>query len=290
MIRGILLVLGVLSAQASAQLPDIATVEPDLVVPELSEGKPAAGKRVKQTLPGFAETKAYHVLYLPTDWKAGSKYPVIVEFAGNGPYKNSYGDISTGHVEGSRLGYGISGGKGFIWLCLPYLNGEGTANVTRWWGTKPAYNAQPTIDYCIEAVNWICTMSGGDREKVVLCGFSRGAIACNFLGLHDDGIAKLWRAFIPYSHYDGVHTGWPYPGSDRASALKRLQRLEDRPQFICGEGTNAQQTARYLRETKVEGKFTIRGTGFRNHNDAWVLRPSPVRKELREWVRKVLED
>jgi hypothetical protein len=40
----------------------------------------------------------------------------------------------------------------------------------------------------------------------------------------------------------------------------------------------------------VEGKFTIRGTGFRNHNDAWVLRPSPVRKELREWVRKVLED
>ena len=50
MIRGILLVLGVLSGQASAQLPDIATVEPDLVVPELSEGKPAVGKRVKPTM------------------------------------------------------------------------------------------------------------------------------------------------------------------------------------------------------------------------------------------------
>jgi len=25
-------------------------------------------------------------------------------------------------------------------------------------------------------------------------------------------------------------------------------------------------------------------TGFRNHNDAWTLRPSPARAALREWV------
>ena len=273
-----------------AQLPDISTVKPDLTMPVLAAGNAAPGKRVKQTLPTYSETKVYHVLYLPTDWEPGKKYPVLVEYAGNGPYKNGYGDISTGLVEGSRMGYGLSAGKGFIWLCLPYLNNAGDANVISWWGSKPKRNAQPTVDYCIEAVNFICTMYGGERDKIVLCGFSRGAIACNYLGLYDDKIAKLWKAFVPYSHYDGVHTGWPYPGADRASALKRLQRLDGRPQFICGEGANAQQTARYLKETKVEGKFTIRGTGFRNHNDAWLLRSSPVRRQLRDWLEKVLAE
>jgi hypothetical protein len=56
------------------------------------------------------------------DWKPGRRYPVIVEYAGNGNYANKYGDVSTGEVEGSKLGYGISGGNGFIWICLPYVN------------------------------------------------------------------------------------------------------------------------------------------------------------------------
>ena len=279
-----------LAAISGAQSVDISTVPLDLTVPELASAEPAPGVRVKQTLLSHSKNAVYHVLYLPTDWKPDGKYPVIVEFAGNGPYLNRFGDVSTGHVEGSRLGYGISGGKGFIWLCLPYLNGDETANVTSWWGSRPDHNPQPTIDYCKAAVKWVCETYGGDLDRVVLTGFSRGAIACNFIGLHDDEIAKLWAAFIPYSHYDGVHTGWPYPGADRASALVRLKRLRGRPQFICGEGANADETAEYLRETGVQGEFTFRGTGFRNHNDAWVLRPSPARVELRTWLAEILKD
>ena len=44
----------------------------------------------------------------------------------------------------------------------------------------------------------------------------RGAIGCNYLGLYDDEIAELWKAMIPYSHYDGVRL-WGYPKSDMAS-------------------------------------------------------------------------
>ena len=98
------------SLLVAAELPDIQSVPPDLVVPALSEGTPAAGKRVRHGL---------NILYLPTDWKADTKWPVIVELAGNGGYKNKYGDVSTGLPEGSNLGYGLSGGKGFIWLCVP---------------------------------------------------------------------------------------------------------------------------------------------------------------------------
>jgi hypothetical protein len=31
---------------------------------------------------------------------------------------------------------------------------------------------------------------GGDASAVVLTGFSRGAIACGYLGMHDDETAK----------------------------------------------------------------------------------------------------
>jgi len=272
--------------------PDISTVKSDLVLPVLSDSKSAAGLRVKQTLPEWRDSGVYHVLYLPPKWMAAEKLPVIIEFAGNGPYKNRFGDVSTGHPEGSKMGYGISGGKGFIWACLPYLNNAGTANITKWWGDAPTYNAGPTVAYCKKAVPWICKKYGGDPKRVVLCGFSRGAIACNFIGLYDDEIAKLWRAIIPYSHYDGVNEHWGYPGADRQSALKRLRRLGDRQQFICQEGstgrTNLDATQKYLTGTRIKGRFTFQLTGFRNHNDAWLLRPSPARSELHKWLENIL--
>jgi len=291
-LQKIVAIAGLSLAVSAAAAQDIRTVKPDLVMPALADGKPAAGKRVKGVHPDWRHTAVYHMLYLPRDWQPGKKYPVLVEYAGNGPYRNPFGDVSTGHPEGSNMGYGISGGKGFIWLCLPYLDGVGKRNVTQWWGTPPKRRAQQTVNYAKKTVPWICEQFGGDRKRVVLCGFSRGAIACNFIGLHDDEIAKLWRAFVPYSHYDGVHERWGYPGADRASALARLKRLGNRPQFICHENTkgglNLNATGQYLAGTGIKAKFTFRETGFRNHNDAWLLRPSSIRTELRRWLDKAL--
>ncbi|MEP6670640.1 MAG: hypothetical protein ABJF10_15895 [Chthoniobacter sp.] len=272
------------------ELPDISTVAPDLTVPEMTTGAPEAGQRVRFTTTGWEATEVYGALYLPVDWKPAGRFPVIVEWAGNGDFHNAYGDVSTGKVEGSRLGYGITSGEHCIWICVPYLNDSGTANVIKWWGDPPGYAPEPTLAYCRATVRQVCEKFGGDPQRVVLAGFSRGAIAANYLGLHDDATAALWRAFICYSQYDGARTTWPYPGADQASALARLQRLKGRPQFICGEASNANETERYLRETGSwdKGAFTIVGTGFRNHNDAWVLRPCAPRTRLREWLREVL--
>lgn len=276
MLRSLVLLCAV--SLSAAELPDIRTVPADLEVPALSDGAPAAGKRVKQGL---------HVLYLPTDWKPKAKMPVLVELAGNGGYINKFGDVSTGRPEGSNLGYGLSGGRGFIWLCVPYLNAQGDDVAIKWWGDAPTYDPQPTLKYLREAVKTVCRDHGGDAAKIVLCGFSRGAIACNYLGLHDDETAGLWCGFFAYSHYDGVKK-WPYPNSDRESALARLHRLGNRPQFICGEGANAQQTEAYLRPLLPAADLTFASTGFRNHNDAWTLRPSEAREKAREWLRRVI--
>jgi len=268
--------------------PDISSVPADLMVPSLTEAAPGSGLRVKQTLPAWRETAVYHVLYLPEDWDRSRRYPVLVEYAGNGGYRNEFGDVSTGRPEGSRLGYGMSAGRGLIWLCLPYLNNAGDALALEWWGDPPSYDPEPTLKYCREAVARVCLDYGGDAQRVVLCGFSRGAIACNFLGLHDDNLAKLWCGFVAYSHYDGVRTEWPYPGADRGSALARLRRLGSRPQFICQEGFGVEATRRYLAEAMPGGHFTFVPTGFRNHNDGWALHPSAARTELRRWLDKLV--
>jgi hypothetical protein len=283
-------------ATDKGKLPDIRSVPQDLVAPRMTQGVPAPGARVRQVIAPYRGTAVYHALYLPADWKsvywlsadrqpagqpASRRYSVIVEYAGNGPYGNAYGDTCTGRVEDCNLGYGISAGQSFIWACLPYVSQDGQRNQLQWWG-----DVQATVDYCRAAVAEICGTYGGDPSAVLLAGFSRGAIACNYIGLHDDQIAGLWRAFIAHSHYDGVHS-WPYAGSDRRSAMERLQRLRGRPQFISHEGS-VHDTQKYLTEAHADGVFTLQPLPYRNHTDTWVLRDIPEREALREWVQNIL--
>lgn len=268
-----------------AELPDIRSIQADLVTPDMEAGEAAPGKRVKQTAASYQGTEVYHALYLPKDWEPGKKYPVICEYAGNGNYQNKFGDRSAGTVEGSNLGYGISGGQKFIWVCLPYVGMKDgkLGNITQWWG-----DVTETKKYCHAAVQEICAKYGGDANNVFIAGFSRGAIACNYIGLHDDEIARLWRGFIAHSHYDGVRK-WNYADSDRDAALVRLKRLNGRPQFISHERSTA-ETRKYLEETGVKGAFTLVDFPYRNHTDEWVLRPIAERERVRKWLADVVNE
>jgi hypothetical protein len=264
-------------------LPDICSIPPDLITPPMIEADPAPGRRVRQVIADYRDTRVYHALYLPRDWKpAGKHYSVLIEYAGNGPYSNQYGDTCTGRVKDCNLGYGLSGGQGFVWACLPYISENHQHNQRQWWG-----DIEATVEYCKAAVADICDTYHGDPSAVLLAGFSRGAIACNFIGLHDDEIAGLWRGFIAHSHYDGVRP-WPYAGSDRPSAARRLERLRGRPQFISHEGS-VQETQEYLQEVRADGAFTFQALPYRNHTDTWVLRDIPERNTLRVWVQNILK-
>jgi hypothetical protein len=265
-----------------SSFPDVRSVPQDLHLPRMVKGAPAPGKRVRQVAAAYHGTAVYHTLYLPTDWVRGRSYPVIVEYAGNGPYKNTFGDICSGRVEDCCLGYGISGGEGFIWVCLPYVSPDHQHNQLEWWGDTRA-----TVAYCRTVIPQVCTAYGGDLDTVFIAGFSRGAIACNYIGLHDDEIAGLWLGFIAHSHYDGVRT-WNYAGSERHAAEVRLGRLKGRAQFISHEGS-VEQTEQFLKEADADGMFTFQAIPYRNHTDTWVLRDIPERRIVREWVREVLD-
>jgi len=271
-------------ADVASDLPDLRAVPPDLTVPPVESRAPAPGRRVRMTTEGWEHTEVYHAIYLPSDWKPGAAFPVLVEYAGNGGYSSPSGDVSLGTVDGSSLGYGLTAGKGVVWVCMPYVGcvGDGEFNAPMWWG-----DIDETVRYCIATVHDVCRRFGGDPKRVILAGFSRGAIACNRVGLRDEAIAGLWRAFFCHSNYDGLNEGWHYAGADRASALVRLRRLGGRPQWISQEGSVA-ATQEYLQGTGVKGDFTFRALPIRNHSDQWVLRDTPDRTAARAWLQHVL--
>jgi hypothetical protein len=262
-----------------------ACVTADLVTPKMTEGHPAAGKCVRQVSPEYRQSKVYHSLYLPTDWVKGKTFPVLVEYTGNKfpPGKGS------GEVKDANLGYGLTGGKGFIWISMPYIQKGKKENTVTWWGDRLA-----TIDYCKVNLPRICKEFGGDMENLFICGFSRGAIACSYIGLADDEIASFWKGMIAHDHFDGQNK-WEYAESDRNSALKRLARLQGRPVLVCGNAND------YLKEHPKLGTFTFLpvpvseifdipdGPVIHRHTDLWAHRASPTRQRARAWLQSKID-
>lgn len=268
------LAAGLALARPDATAADLGPMPPDLTAPAPTEGEPTPGRRVLGTLPAYAGTAVRHSLYLPADWQPGKSYPLIVEYSGN-----------RRTVAGGEacLGYGLSGGHGFIWLCLPFVGADRRHDTATWWGDLAA-----TVQYCKDAVALACARWGGDPKAVFLAGFSRGAIACNVVGLHDDTIAALWRGMICHSHYDDGR----WQGTDRAGALARLARLGRIPQLLTNERpvVAKEKIEEHLAAARLGGSFTFINLPFDEHTETWVLRDLPERRLAREWLQRVLAD
>jgi hypothetical protein len=261
----------------------------DLTTPAMTTGEPASGRRVRQVAPEYRGTDVHHALYLPVDWKPAGTYPVIVEYTGNEWPPSG----STGEVRDANLGYGLSGGRGCIWVTLPFVERGRTTNAVLWWGDRRA-----TVDYCATNLPRVCEGFGGDASRVVVCGFSRGAIGVSYIGLADDDIAGLWRAFFAHDHFDG-ELSWPYPESDRPSALERLARLAGRPVLVSGVAATRvrdgflaalDDVARFtFLDVPTERIFAIpEGAVVHPHTDLWMHRESPFRAKARAWLADVL--
>ena len=244
-------------------------------VPEISHGVPAPGKRVLLQLEDAqGADDLYHVLYLPTDWRPDASWPLVVEYPGNGGYANELGDTSDGTMEGCMMGYGLSEGRGFLWLCPPIV-GQDQQHAIQWWG-----DIEKTKAYCIAAIDQVCRDYGGDPRKIILMGFSRGSIACNYLGLHDDRMSRLWAGFMGHSHYEG---SFRHPAPDEPLWQERYKRLGERPLFLSHERSVAViQSA--LEAAHPNAKVTFATLSYPNHSARWVLCDVPLRRQARQWL------
>jgi hypothetical protein len=196
-----------------------------VLVPDVSRESPAPGRRVYQQLPGREKTSVTHVLTLPREWKAGAKYPIIVEYTGNIFYHKFC--HSTGYTDQGTMAYGLARGEKYICLNLPFISADGQREQIDGWG-----NIDKTVDYCVEAVRFVCERYGGDAGAVFFVGFSRGELAANYVALRDDRVAALWLAFV------GTNPGRPWKPADGAGWNKvglgwdeRAARMKDRPWF-----------------------------------------------------------
>lgn len=281
--------------QYEKDFPDQVRRHQTLRALKVTKGDPASGKRVSVTAPDYSGTKVHHTLYLPSNWKpnweeTGTKYPLIVEYSGN--RAPSLG--SSGRVEDSVLGYGLSAGES-VWLNLPFVDAGGQGNQPNWWGDEAA-----TVAYAKKVVPQIIADYGIDPNRVILCGFSRGAIAVNYIGLHDDEIAALWSGFVTHDHYDGVRewrgTKWGAPLADyREAAAKRFKRLNGKPVLICQNGgtsdirkvvSEAEHVTFLDVDTRAIFGIYPTQTNIHPHTDRWLLKPSGQRNEAWDWMKE----
>ena len=273
----------------------------DLSLPPLTIGAPQPGRRAAVTAPEYAGTQVRHLIALPDDWTPdwqarGKRWPVIAEYTGN--YFPASG--STGEVEGAALGFGLSRGQA-IWIVLPYVAKDRQKNERTWWGDIDA-----TVGYAKTNIPRICAEYGGDAKRVVLCGFSRGAVGVSFLGLHDDEVAKLWCGLWAHDHFDGVKEWkgqpWGSPlGRYREEASVRLRRLQGRPMLISqgSAGTETRKLVEPIAPKNVDylpidmvalfGKFPNDFVPH-PHNDRWPLRDSGPTSVAREWFARVMAE
>jgi hypothetical protein len=119
---------------------DICWTRPDLEIPAVEEHRPDhdAGRALPGKRFRIGTPEIHHVVHLPTNWQQPNRHglhPLIVEFFGNGQ-----GALSPripgllpdrGLPDDAKLGYGLSGGRDYVSLSLPFVekNRKGMAAI-----------------------------------------------------------------------------------------------------------------------------------------------------------------
>ena len=259
------------TGSASAWAPPPGRLE----VPVVSEDPPAPGSRVRFRLPDPGGDKVHAILGLPEDWEPGRLWPVIVEYPGNLFFTGDC--FSTGLPEQCVIGYGITRGRGAITLGLPFVLPENQGIAEHGWGDPDV-----TADHALRFVEEVCRRYGGDRSNLVLTGFSRGAIACGYIGLRNERIAPLWKGFHACQHYDG--DGWN--GASLEGALERAKRFRGRKVFQTDNPPRQFQPVMDAMNAEVE--WVQSGLGA--HAIAMFLDDRPSTERLRSWYWALVKE
>lgn len=251
-------------------------------VPDMGEGDPAPGRRVRYQLGDDAGNGIYCALYLPPDWEPGKRYPVIVEYPGN-IFFNAKACWSTGRPEQCQMGYGITSGTGAIWVSLPFVDRENGEIAEAGFGSN---DGDDTVDYALKVIEDLCANWGGDRDNLILSGFSRGAIACGYIGLRNDRIAALWKGFVACQHYDG--SNWRQSRMD--DAIERAPRFRGEAIFQVDNTDKKANYEQLMDHTDPAVEWTWVSSGLGAHATAMFLDDRPMMIQLREWFRQLVGD
>ncbi len=268
-----------------------------LKVPEMVLEEPSAGRRVRVTPEEYKGTDVFYSLYLPKEHTSEGSYPIIIEYTGNKHKATG----SSGLVQDASLGYAAAIHTGAIWAVMPFVDGE--SSMTNWWGVE-----EETIEFAITNIRRICENYGGNHAQVFICGFSRGAIAVNYIGLYNEEIADVWNGFFSHDHYDGQREwrgNWGAPLVDYQDAAKiRLSRMKGRAALASQNGSTPGKVRAYFDANNLNNFGEITHNEFlvqdiikdipneivtHSHTDQWMLWESDAKDKVMNWFEEVLQ-
>jgi predicted esterase len=248
-----------------------------LDLPEMTSGSPGPGKRVKVQLQEDKNNFKYFALYLPTNWQPNKSYPVIFEYPGNIFYSTK-ACYSSGRPESCTMGYGISQGKDSIWVSMPFIDQDSQTIAENGFGSN---EGKDTINYSLKVIDLVCQQWNGDRNNLFICGFSRGSIACGYIGLSNDKIAAHWKGIIGCQHYDGSR----WNQSNMKGAILRAPRFKGKAIFQVDNQKEKYQPVVDATSSKVGWTFTKSGLNY--HSTTMFLDDRPMMQQLRRWYYSI---
>jgi hypothetical protein len=170
---------------------------------------------------------------------------------------------------------GMTLGRGSIGLGLPFVDRHWGRIAENGWG-----NPDETVAYALAMLAQVRDDWGADPANTVLTGFSRGALACGYIGLRDDRIAAWWKGFHACQHYDG--DGWN--GATWEGAMARARRFRGRSVFQTDN--SAERFQPLMDAMGVPATFVRSGLGA--HATAMFLDDRASTRQLRAWYRDLI--
>jgi predicted esterase len=242
-----------------------------LTVPEIEEGSPEAGKRVKIYLSEYPE--AYYVLFLPYNFTDTIKIPIIFESPGN-----VYQEISNGLPDSACLGYGISFGMDYIWVGVPFIDNTGSI-LRSYWGKDDPLS---TVNFWLAVLNDLNARFRIDNDKIILSGFSRGAVSTSYIGNYNDEISSKWAAYFAHSHFDGCCQ------TLLGNTDERISRIQKKKVLISVGGHDiAKKCSRGSYERLLKGGYDVTYIEVPDldHSPFWILENSESAQKARDWLQ-----
>ncbi|MEI8364783.1 MAG: hypothetical protein WCF65_00025 [Parachlamydiaceae bacterium] len=244
-----------------------------LAVPAVEEGLPEAGKRVRVYLSRYPG--AYYVLFLPYNFTGTSMLPLIFESPGN-----FFEESLCGLPEGACLGYGLTRGMDYIWVSVPFVDDNGLI-LEKYWGENPL----STVNFWLAVLADLNMKFRVDRGKVVLAGFSRGAVSTIYIGNYNSIISSKWSAYFAHAHFDGCCQ------TVLGNTNERIKRIKDNKVLITVGGDDpAKQCSKEAYEKLIEKGYSATYLEIPNlgHSPAWILEESEAADEARSWLKSLL--
>lgn len=240
-------------------------VKPILNLPPIIEsGFPEPGKRTIVYLEKYPE--APYVLFLPYNFCEERKWPVIVELL-----------CSSNNPKCAVLGYGLTRGMNCIWITVPYINNEG--KVSGW------YFPESTVNYWLAVLDDLNAKFSIDNKKIVIAGFSLGAMATSGIGNWNDTISSKWAGYFAHAHFDKCCY------RQAGDYKERLGRFKNKKVLITVGGRDpAKRCSLKCYKRLLEKKVTVDFMEIPDvtHSPKWILEDSEYAEYARRWLNSII--